>query len=201
LSFAILTVAVFCLATGVAIAQTNDVYWVNYYSHPGKTGDSTFHIVNPGTAVTTLNSNGQPTNGQLCANIYVFNTDEQEVECCGCELTADSEITLSLETDLLGNPINPRNVTHDGVIKIVSALPNASPCDPAAENNPIVPTPELRAWGTRSQTQAGTNLIETEEEFAPAPLTGSELTFAESLCSSIESQGSGKGVCTCGYGD
>jgi len=201
LTFATLTVAIVCLAAGFATAQTNDVYWVNYYSHPGKSGDTTFHIVNPGTAVTTLNNNGQPTNGQLCADIYVFNSDEQEVECCGCELTPDSEITLSLETDLLGNPINSKNVTHDGVIKIVSGNLNATPCDPAAENTAIVPTPELRAWGTRNQAAGTTAVVETEGDFAAAPLTSSELTFAESLCSSIEAQGSGKGICTCGYGD
>jgi hypothetical protein len=200
LSFATLTLAIIGLAAGLATAQTDDVYWVNYYSHPTGSGDTTFHIVNPGTAVTALNNNGIPTNGQLCANIYVFNTDEQEVECCGCELTPDSEITLSLETDLLGNPINPKNVTTTGVIKIIAGNLNASPCDPAGDTNPIVPTPELRAWGTHDTQQAKT-FPETEESFAAPPLSGSELTFAESLCSSIEAQGSGKGICTCGYGD
>jgi hypothetical protein len=199
-SFATLTLAIVCLAAGMAAAQTDDVYWLNYYTHPTKGPDTTFHIVNPGTAVTTLNNNGIPTNGQLCADIYVFNTDEEEVACCGCELTPDSEITLSLGTDLLGNPINPRDVTTTGVVKIISGNLNASPCDPGAENTAITPTPELRAWATHDGPQ-GTAFPETEESFAAAPLTGSELTFAESLCSSIEAQGSGKGVCTCGYGD
>lgn len=201
LSFATLTLAIVCLAAGMAAAQTNDVYWVNYYSHPTKGPDTTFHIVNPGTAVTTLNNNGVPTNGNLCADIYVFNSDEQEVECCGCQLTPDSEITLSLSTDLLGNPINPHNVTVGGVLKIVSGNLNGAPCDPGAETTGITPTPELRAWGTHDVPQDSTTFPETEESFAAAPLTGSELTFVESLCSSIEAQGSGKGVCSCGYGD
>jgi hypothetical protein len=204
LSFATLTVMIVCLAAGIAPAQTNDVYQVNYYSHPSNTvgQDSTFHIVNPGTAVTTLDRNGVPVDGQLCANIYVFNSDEQEVECCGCELTADSEITLSLEKDLLGNPVNPRQLNNDGVIKIISGNLNGAPCDPAAETNPITPTPELRAWGTRQQSVGSTTkVVETEEGFAAAPLSTSELTFAENLCSAIQSQGSGKGICSCGYGD
>jgi hypothetical protein len=202
LSFATLTVAIICLAAGIAPAQTNDVYWVSYYSHPSNTTgqDSTFHIVNPGTAVTTLNRNGQPTNGQLCADIYVFNSDEQEEACCGCELTADSETTLSLEHDLLANPINPAILSHDGVVKIVAGNLNGSPCDPAAENNNITPTPELRAWATHIQNQSG-KLAETENGFSAAPLSASELTFAENLCSAIQSQGSGKGICSCGYGD
>jgi len=202
LSFATLTVAILCLAAGMAGAQTNGVYQVNYYSHPanGTGQDSTFHIVNPGTAVTTLDRNGLPLDGQLCANIYVFNDDEQEEACCGCELTADSETTLSLEHDLLVNPINPVNLSHDGVVKIIAGNLNGSPCDPAAEHNPIAPTPELHAWGTHIQKQ-GSTVSETEEDFAAAPLSNSELTFAENLCSAIQAQGSGKGICTCGYGD
>jgi hypothetical protein len=202
LSLATLTVAIICLGAGIATAQTSDVYQVNYYSHPSNAPgeDTTFHIVNPGTAVTTLNRNGLPVDGQLCADIYVFNNDEQQVACCGCELTADSEITLSLEKDLLSNPVNPRLLTNDGVVKIISGNLNGAPCDPAADVNAITPTPELRAWGTRLQTE-GTKVVETEEEFAAAPLSGSELTFAENLCSSIQSEGSGKGVCSCGYGD
>lgn len=202
LSFATLTVALICLAAGIAPAQTNDVYQVTYYNHPGSGGstDSTFHIVNPGTAVTALDNNGLPTNGQLCADIYVFNNDEQEVACCGCELTADSEITLSLNKNLLDNPVNPGVLTHSGVIKVISGNLNGSPCDPAAEHAPIVPTPELRAWGTRIQTE-GSTTPETEEGFAAAPLSASELSFAENLCSSIQAEGSGKGICSCGYGD
>jgi hypothetical protein len=201
LSFATLTVAIICLAAGIATAQTNDVYQVNYYSHPanGTGQDTTFHIINTGTAVTSLDRNGLPLNGQICADIYVFNDDEQEEACCGCAMTADSETTLSLEHDLLANPINPAIESHDGVVKIIAGNINGSPCDPAAENNPIVPTPEVRAWATHIQNQA--SVVETEERFAAAPLSTSELTFAENLCSAIQAQGSGKGICTCGYGD
>jgi len=204
ISYTILTVAIVVLAAGIASAQ--DAYQVTYYANPAgnKSPDSSIHIINPGTAVKTLNRNGYPIDGQLCAFIYVFNDDEQEEECCGCLLTADSEITLSLHTDLLGSPFNMRELTKDGVIKIVSGpanVPGPPPsCDPAAElNDPIVPTSELRAWSTHTQAQGSTN-VETEEEFAAVPLSADELSFAENLCSDI-SGASGKGICTCGYGD
>lgn len=205
LIYAALTVALVCLAVGTMFGQANDVYQVTYYNHPSSTvgQDSTYHVVNPGAAVTALNRNGVPVNGNLCANIYVFNDDEQEVACCGCQLTPDSETTLSLEKDLLANPVNPLNLTHTGVIKIISGTPNVSGapyCDPAADINPIVPTPDLRAWATHTQSE-GSTTPETEEEFAPAPLSANELVFAENLCSDIINQGSGKGLCTCGYGD
>jgi hypothetical protein len=205
LIFATFGVAVVCLAAAIANAQTSDVYQLTYYSHPSNTTgeDTTFHIINTGTAVTTLDNNGLPTNGKLCADIYVFNDDEQEVACCGCVLTPDSETTLSIEHNLLSNPINPAILTNDGVIKIISGSlngPGGKSCDPAAEVAPIIPVEELRAWGTHLQAE-GTALFETEEAFASAPLTNSELNFAANLCSAIQAQGSGKGKCDCGYGD
>ena len=127
LMYTLLTVSLVFLAAAVSSAQTKDeptdTYQVNYYSNALATGapDGTVHIVNPGTAVTKLDADGKPLDGDLCAQIYVLNNDEQEVECCGCRLTPDSERTLSIDKSLLGNPINVKIVTPDGVVKIVSA--------------------------------------------------------------------------------
>jgi hypothetical protein len=188
-----------CLAAGIAAAQST--YQVTYYSNPlGASLDSTFHIVNPGTQVTEVDSNGKPLNGDLCADIYVYNNDEQVVECCGCRLTPDSERTLSLNTDLLANPINPKEVTTDGVIKIVSTRPNSSnQCDPTGDTGPTRLALEVQAWATHIQTNA--NNPETEEEFASAHLSPFELQYDQRLCSAIRTSGSRKGICTCGYGD
>jgi len=193
------SVALLCLAAGIAAAQST--YQVTYYSNPlGASLDSTFHIVNPGTQVTEVDSNGKPLNGDLCADIYVYNNDEQVVECCGCRLTPDSERTLSLNTDLLANPINPKEVTTDGVIKIVSTRPNSSnQCDPTGDTGPTRLALEVQAWATHIQTNA--NNPETEEEFASAHLSPFELQYDQRLCSAIRTSGSRKGICTCGYGD
>jgi hypothetical protein len=200
LGYTVLAVAVVVLAAGISSAQ--DVYQTTYYTNPqGITSpDSTIHLVNPGTAVTALNRNGFPTNGNLCAFVYVFNNNEEEVECCGCVLSPDSQTTLSLHNDLLKNPLNVHDLTNDGVIKVISGPPNnGGSCDPTGDAAPIVPAPELRAWATHIQAQKGSN-VETEEPFADVPLSADELTFAENLCSDI-SGGSGHGVCSCGYGD
>ena len=112
LMYTMLTASVVCLAVAISSAQTKfelpDTYQVNYYSNALTEGapDGTVHIVNPGTAVTKLNADGKPLDGDLCAQVYVLNDDEQEVECCGCRLTPDSERTLSINKNLLGNPIN-----------------------------------------------------------------------------------------------
>jgi hypothetical protein len=212
LSYSLFTVVVVCLAVGIASAQTQfepaDTYQVTYYSNAvsgeNHVNDATVHIVNPGTSLTKINANGKPLNGNLCAMIYVLNDDQQEEECCSCELTPDSEDTLSVNTDLLSSPINPAIFTKDGVIKIVSAAYNtknpADFCRPDLPN--IVPTAGLRAWVTHIQAQPGppataTTFPETEEEFASAPLSDFELQNLENQCSAIFTSGSGVGECKC----
>jgi len=204
LTYTVLTVSVVLLAA-MSWAQTKyepgNTFQVTYYSDALVTGapDGTVHIVNPGTAVTKINQDGKPENGDLCADIYVLNNDEQEVECCGCKLTPDSERTLSIDSNLLGNPINAGIVTADGVIKIVSGpLAKNGSCVPDKEG--IVPVAGLNAWDTHIQNLPA-GYAETEEEFQAAPLSDNELFWLQNQCSAIYTSGSGHGKCTCGYGD
>jgi hypothetical protein len=203
LIYAVLTVVVVCMVAGFASAQ-EDFYYLTYYSDAlaGIVGapSGTVHIVNPGTALTKINANGKPLNGNLCADIYVLNNDQQVIECCGCLLTPDSERTIAINTGLLGNPDNPGLVTNDGVIKTISATPNPF-CDPTGDTHAVLPTPELRLWATHIQTRAPSGFAETEEEFETAPLSSNELLNLENQCSAIFTSGSGPGVCSCGFGD
>ena len=205
LIYALLTTFVLCLAATISYAQTqdepSDTYQLNYYSNALTSGapDGTVHIVNPGTAVSKINQDGKPINGDLCAQIYVLNNDEQEVECCGCKLSPDSERTLSIDKNLLGNPINTNIVTPDGVIKVVSQPQNSKgQCRPDDEGSK--PAAGLRAWATHIQS-VSTSYGETEEEFGAAPLSNNELFWLQNQCSAIYTNGSGHGICTCGTGD
>jgi hypothetical protein len=210
----VLALAVLCVGVGVAAAQTQfepaDTFQVTYYSHININDtterDGALYTVNPGTAVTRIDANGKPLNGNLCAMIYVFNDDEQELECCGCKLTPNSERTFNIEDDLLSNVINASNFTFDGVIKVVSALPNSTAknvCRPDLAN--IVPTPTLRSWSThaiaKTYPDETSDFTLSEEELASAPLSNFELLNLESQCSAIYTSGSGPGICKCGFGD
>jgi hypothetical protein len=204
LSYTVLSASAVFLAT-VSSAQAqykaSDTYEVTYYSNAlnNSAPDGTVHIVNPGTAVTKLNADGLPLNGDLCAEVYVLNNDEQEVECCGCKLTPDSERTISIDKNLLGNPINVKIVTADGVIKVVSEPATAtSTCRPDLESSSV--EAGLREWATHIQTKP-TGYAETEEAFQSAPLSDNELLWLQNQCSTIWGSGSGHGKCTCGYGD
>lgn len=197
----IFSIAVFAIATvlcaGTAMAQLpDDTYFVTYYSNAHTTApDATVRIDNPGAAAAN----------NLCADIYVFDAVEEQVECCGCTLTPDDLRTLSVNSNLTHSPSSGVAPTS-GVIKIVSAAPNAAggQCDPtggASLNggfpNNIVPTPDIRAWATHIQTSpAGTS----EEEFADSTLTQKELNNLQETCFGLRQLGSGRGVCTCGSG-
>src|SRR5580693_3556779 len=129
----VLVVALLVLGLGSGIAMAQDVYKVNYFSNNAAPApDETVRIDNPGL-----------TYGNLCAMIYVFDADQQLTECCGCVETHNGLRTLSVRRDLTANPLTGV-VSNNGVIKIVSAAVNNSPCD--ATGN-VHPTPNLRAWG------------------------------------------------------
>jgi len=191
------------LTVGTAWAQIpDDVFFVNYYvgAHKPGNADGRVRIDNPGV------NNG----ADLCADIYVFDNQEEMLECCGCNLTSDDLRVLSINNNLTSNAAI---VPSSGVLKIVSAAQNPNSkqvCDPTGGNtkfgwvNNIVPTPDLRAWATHIQNpfsgEQAKRFAYTEEEFQDATLTQNELNNLQETCFNLQNAGTGKGVCSCGTG-
>jgi hypothetical protein len=159
-----------------------DTFKVGYFSN-ANTGepDGTVRLTNVGTNIST------PGTGNLCALIYVFEPDQQLAECCGCLITPDGLLTLSINNNLASNPLTPVTL-HTGAIKVVSAGPGAG-C------NPSKPTPVagIRAWGTHIQAGG----VVTETEFSDSTLSTGELNLLKNRCGSIQNNGSGFGICRC----
>jgi len=175
-----------------------DVFKINYFANNGVAGapDATVRIDNPGTVETE--GGGSPES--LCAMIYVFDNDQQLSECCGCLVTPNGLRTLSVSKDLTSNPLTGV-VSNNGVIKIVSELPNRLfLCDPTTEVAEAVAT--VRAWASHVQNKVGVAYPITETAFTDATLSQQEFSFnLIEQCSFAQRLGSGKGVCTCGTGD
>jgi hypothetical protein len=191
--FVVVVVALALVAgSQVARAQsapiTSDVYTVDYYSNANTTGaeDGTVRIINPGTT-----SKSASEAADLCALIYVFDANQEMSECCGCFLSANGLLTLSVNNNLTSNPLLG-TLLHTGVIKIVSSV-LARPCDPTK----ITPTPTLRVWATHIQNKVGTAFPETEGESQAATLGVGERTDLAEDCTVLEELGSGAGVCKC----
>jgi len=177
----------------------SDVYQVNYFSNRLNSVnmtvvsdvarlDQTVRIINPGEQGTPLSAH----HGTVCADIYVFDSNQEMSECCSCPITANGLLILSVNYDLTSNPLTGWPPPSDGVIKIVSD--NQANCDPTSP----VPTPDIRAWATHLQAPSYNYLVTTEEEFPVAALQQDELSFLGQACSFVQFLGSGKGVCSCG---
>jgi hypothetical protein len=182
---------------GPCVASAQDVYKVNYFdiNAPVLGGlpvpDATVRIDNPGL-----------TYGNLCAMIYVFAADQQLSECCGCVETHNGLRKLSVRKNLTSNPLTGI-VPFSGVIKVVSAAVNNSPCDPTAN---VTPRANLRVWATHIQngTSFGTFPLVwpvTETESSDSPLGATELANLQAQCAFVSILGSGSGICSCGTGD
>jgi hypothetical protein len=172
---------------GAGAASAQDVYKINYFSNNAAPApDATVRISNPGL-----------TYGNLCAMIYVFDADQQLTECCGCVETHNGLRTLSVRSHLTSNPLTGV-VSRNGVIKVVSAAVNNSPCDPTSN---VSPKANLRAWVTHIQNPVGTAFPITETESSDSTLGATELANLQAQCAFINILGSGQGICSCGTGD
>jgi len=182
---AVAIVGIAIIGAGAASAQ--DVYKLNYFSNNAAPApDATVRISNPGL-----------TYGNLCAMIYVFDLDQQLTECCGCVETHNGLRTLSVRSNLTSNPLTGV-VSKHGVIKVVSAAINNSPCDPTSN---VTPKANLRVWVTHIQNPVGAAYPITETESSDSTLGATELANLQAQCSFIGILGSGQGICSCGTGD
>jgi len=160
-------------------APPADTLKVDYFSNANTSGapDGTVRIVHPGTAA-----------GNLCADIYVFDADEEMAACCSCTLTPDDLLELSVNSDLTGNPLTGVTLTT-GVIKVVSSTTRAGLC-PLPVN--ITPVAALRTWVTHIQNGS---FAVTEDSSPDATLSQAEQNALQGQCNAIKKVGSGKGIC------
>jgi hypothetical protein len=178
-----LVVLLVALATpSFAQVVANDSYQVNYYSG----GDGTLRVINTGQIGSPIDT--ATNHGKVCADIYVFDSNQEMLECCSCAITANGLLTEP-SVALLSNPLTGVPPTT-GVIKIVADNQPGTKCDPRTIINPV--ESGLRAWETHPQGAALTETV-----FANAPLTNTEQSFLGQACSFVLYLGSGKGSCVC----
>jgi hypothetical protein len=190
-----MSVRVLLLATALALpialfAQApTDAYQVRYAANLNL-GDSVVNIVNAGSV------DGSSPAGDICVNVYAFNPNEEPVSCCTCPITPNGLKSLSVNGDLNNNPIIPESF-NSLVIKLVASAPVGGACNAAAPG-PLVPG--MRAWGTTLHPAPGYTAL-TETAFSPATLSAGELGKLTSVCSFIQTFGTGHGICgSCAVG-
>jgi hypothetical protein len=146
--------------------------------------DQEVRIVDPGT-------DGNP---GLCAMLYVFDQYQNMYSCCGCYVTMNGLLELSVANNLLVNTYTG-TVPNSGNIKLIASLANAAfpaPCDPRAPST----VNGLVAWSTHLPGKTGSDGSVAEVKFLPAGLSSGEYNSLTQQCAGIIADGSGDGVCT-----
>jgi len=195
LLFAVLAITVMlggnALAAPAPVNQgDNSVYFVTYYSNANTTGapDGTLRIINDGDAATS-EVEGVP-NGNMWADIYVFDDSEEMQECCSCFVSPDGLLSESVNKNLTANELTGRAENTRGVIKVLSAL-DSDPTD-------VDYYPGLRGFMTHIQAGATkTTFAVTEAPLADSNFSVPEIQALEQSCSFAITLGSGYGVCSC----
>jgi hypothetical protein len=154
---------------------------VSYFSNANTQGapDGTLRITDPGTDAA----------GNFCADIFVFDPNQELSECCSCTTTPNNLLMLSLNKDLTGNPLTNKLLTT-GTITIVPAATQAGVCPLPST---MTPEPSLQSWSTHIQSGNGFTVTETEDQ--RTGLSAENLTALQQQCAAIQSVGSGQGIC------
>ena len=214
----VLVLAVAFALSMVAFAQTTDDfdgyfknYSVDYFTNRNNPQgqDQFVNIINPGTIGSPM-LESTAGGGILCANLYVFDRNEELAECCSCKISADGLLQLSVNVNLTANPLTGVS-PNSGVIKLVSTIPVNGVCDAEAPFTTL--QDKLLAWGTHlqmpvtgcvqmlvtggGQTPVSGTCVTTEREFQFAPLSAAEAAFLPTACNFAAYLGSGKGICSC----
>ena len=195
-----------------AFAQPNitvDTPFQVRYAANLNVGDSVVNITNSGARGAGLAAGtSASTTGAICVNVYAFSPDEQMISCCSCPVTPNGLVSLSARQDLISNTLTPAQPTSI-VVKLLASVPVGGSCSSSAAN-PGALTPGMLAWGTtvHAGAAAGSAAVVTETAFSPATLSTfdngvgiGELARLTSLCTFINANGSGFGLCrTCRLG-
>ena len=236
--FAVAVILMCLTSTGFAQSTAsegdNDAYYLGYYGGANMgLPAAEVNIVNPGSSggYSYFDPTAPGPYGDLCANIYVFTSDQEMVECCSCFLSPNGLRTLNIDVDLTANPLTS-TPPHQGLIKIVSSNIDTSQGDGACSGvstnpglrsvftdvatTPYYPEGSLRTWSTHIRPTTATLFTLTEASFRHADLGqkhygdgassedrdgSSELRKLQQQCHFIALNGSGHGHCTCGIGD
>jgi hypothetical protein len=168
----------------VSATHGQSPYRVDYFANAHTAGDV--------DATLRLDNDGSAAYANLCADIFVFDANEELSECCGCLETPDGLATLSVNMDLTANPANGATLTS-GVLKIVASFAPGPTC-PAPYQILLVPDGEMQSWATHIQNSGAV----TETASQPSNLSTTEEEALAHACGAIQAVGSGAGICNCG---
>jgi hypothetical protein len=172
-------------SASVAVTPLMLVSYFNRANSASSGFDGTVRLINPAFPP-----------GGLCAMVYVFDQNQELNECCGCSISDDGLLTLSLLHDLTANTLTGKKPVA-GEIEIVPANPG-----PGGQCNAGSFSPNGLLNGSETNAQNASAPLEvTETPFPLVTLSNTQAQVLEAECSIVQQLGSGQGVCSCGTGN
>ena len=171
--------------SGAALLTVQPMASVGYFTTPKTNQDTAVRITNPAV-----------TGKDVCAMLYVFDQDQQMTECCGCQVSQDGLRTLSVNKDLLSNPLTGVRSLSGTITLVPAEYASNTSCNASA----ITPSGKTLAWSTHVQSVSATVSTVTEDAFSATPLSDTESSSLQAQCYFVQQLGSGHGVCSCGTG-
>jgi hypothetical protein len=110
-------------------------------------------------------------------------------ECCGCLVSQDGLLTLSLNKNLLSNPLTGVASKSGTVMLVAAVYAGNTTCNASA----ITPAGTVLGWSTHLNSTSS-----LEDPFSSAPLPSTLSSALQAQCSFVQQLGSGQGQCTCG---
>jgi len=183
------------LVPGLALAQVS--YFVDYFANNGTAGaDQIVRVINAGEFGSPISSSNV---GDICANFYVHNADQEMVACCAADLTPNELASAYVGKQLTSNSLNSGAIPTSGVVKILlTPNPGGKTCDPTfgfSADPPASPTNLGQIFATHLQVTNGKTYV-TETEKLASPLSEAEAIYLEETCFFMQLVGSGTGVCS-----
>ena len=165
-----------------ADVKTDGPFQIRYASNLN-IGDSVVDITNSGASGATI-----------CANVYTFDPAEELISCCSCSVTPNALVSLSVQNDLISNPLTPA-IPTSVVVKLLSTTGGA--CNAGTPAATATLATGLLAFGTtlHALPTSPVSYGVTETAFSPATLSATERANITGKCASIQSNGSGFGIC------
>ena len=173
-------IAILLVLSGTASAQSMEVtYFDNNSLTTTGAPQAVVHIVNPG-------------NGALCADVYVWRSDQELSECCSCPITPNGVLTFTVDY-ATNNPGDHTPGATAGSIDVIAD--STASCTDSSASNPT-PAGSLLVWATHVNLDSVTSGYDvTETEALTTSLSSGEQSEAASRCGFLQSNGSNAGLC------
>ena len=175
-------------------SNLEDAYQVNYAANLN-IADGVVNVTNAGGSAGATAPTSSNTAGDICANVYVYQPNEQLAACCSCLTTPNGLYAWPVIFGPSALLTNVANKPNSVVIKLVATSPGTDAatgnpvCDATFQTAPLSLVPGLAAWGTHPHRTPTSAIGITETVFDKRGLSLGEAMKLQNDCNGLGTGG------------